>query len=145
MPMRKYIYLWNYVWLGNNVWWATRQRCWWWCVEVNTARVFKFCLWDWILPKGYALRRLHQNKFQKRIFCLIAKRIILYQFHLRLYVAKYTFRLLEDNVTPMLTFKILRINIWLKWLIPHVKYSLNDHPSHIMQGVLFNEVIIWKL
>ena len=145
MPMRKYIYLWNYVWLGNNVWWATRQRCWWWCVEVNTARVFKFCLWDWILPKGYALRRLHQNKFQKRIFCLIAKRIILYQFHFRLYVAKYTFRLLGDNVTPMLTFKILRINIWLKCLISHVKYSLNDHPSHIMQGVLFNEVIIWKL
>ena len=145
MPMRKYIYLWNYVWLGNNVWWATRQRCWWWCVEVNTARVFKFCLWDWILPKGYALRRLHQNKFQKRIFCLIAKRIILYQFHLMLYVAKYTFRLLGDNVTPMLTFKILRINIWLKCLISHVKYSLNDHPSHIMQGVLFNEVIIWKL
>ena len=145
MPMRKYMYLWNYVWLGNNVWWATRQRCWWWCVEVNTARVFKFCLWDWILPKGYALRRLHQNKFQKRIFCLIAKRIILYQFHLRQYVAKYTFRLLEDNVTPMLTFKILRINIWLKCLISHVKYSLNDHRSHIMQGVLFNEVIIWKL
>ena len=87
----------NYVWIGNNVWWATRQRCWWWCVEVNTAWVFKFCLWDWILPKGYALRRLHQNKFQKRIFCLIAKRIILYQFHFRLYVAKYTFKLLGDN------------------------------------------------
>ena len=133
MPMRKYIYLWNYVWLGNNVWWATRQRCWWWCVEVNTARVFKFCLWDWILPKGYALRRLHQNKFKKRIFCLIAKRIILYQFHFRLYVAKYTFKLLGDNwhkafafsfnITYYKTTSIIKFEAW-KYIFDWNAWSL---------------------